>query len=300
MFLRELTIENLRSIENTRISFQADSGNARKWTFIVGENGCGKSTVLRAAALVLVGSDALPSVLGEIDSWVRFNAKQARISATIVTVDGEERNLSLVIRRGAGLREIFDNNRETLELLDSEIRGPSRNYLTLGYGASRRLNNDPESSFKRPAELPPRAKAVTTLFSAEASLEPLESWVIDMDYQKTLDAAGMLRKIVNSLMPDVEFHSIDKQNKQLLFKTRDGITALTRLTGGYQNVAAWCVDLLRSVTTIFRDHEDPLGARGRPALASGLATPATLIVRSRFSQSSVHRYYILGFDSAAS
>ena len=262
MFLRELTVENLRSIENARICFQTDTGDARKWTLVLGENGCGKSTLLRAAALVLVGSDALPPLLGEIDSWIHYDAKEARVSATIVTAEGEERKISLVLRRGVGVREMFEQNRDTLERLDNAIRRSSRNYLSLGYGASRRLNNEPEHSFKRLTELPARARAVATLFSADASLEPLESWVIDMDYQKRVDAAGLIRRIASELMPQVEFHSIDKQRKQLLFKTPDGVTPLARLSDGYQNVAAWCGDLLRSVTTIFDDYENPLSARG--------------------------------------
>ena len=39
-------------------------------------------------------------------------------------------------------------------------------------------------------------------------------------------------------MPHVEFHAIDKERKQLLFKTPDGVTPLTHLSDGYQNVAA--------------------------------------------------------------
>jgi len=46
MFLRELEIRNLRSIEELDLSFTSGK-TVRKWTLILGENGCRKSTVLR-------------------------------------------------------------------------------------------------------------------------------------------------------------------------------------------------------------------------------------------------------------
>ena len=86
MFLRRLYIKNLRGISELDLSFayegptdlDAESssrrqleGDARKWTLILGENGCGKSTVLRAVALILAGSDAARGVAsraGHVDS----------------------------------------------------------------------------------------------------------------------------------------------------------------------------------------------------------------------------------------
>jgi predicted ATP-binding protein involved in virulence len=264
MFLRQLTIQNLRAIKELRLSFDSPSADARKWTLILGENGCGKSTVLRAAALLFAGSDALPHLLGgEIDSWVRFGQDQATIAAVIQTAERETREVSLRLERGMTVGSVFSANQETLARLDAAIKHAARNYMTMGYGASRRLNTDPDSYVRGTFKTPARARSVATLFSADAVLEPLESWVIDMDYRgKPEQSRKLVEQLARELMPDVQFHGIDKERKQLMFKTPDGLTPLTQLSDGYQNVAAWCGDLVRSITTTFQDYEDPLSARG--------------------------------------
>lgn len=264
MFLRELTIHNLRSIKDLHLSFESPDGTTRKWTLILGENGCGKSTVLRAAALLFAGSDALPQLLGhDVDSWIRYGADEASISATLMTADGETREVTLRLPRGTSVSKLFDVNKETLAQLDAALSHADRNYLTMGYGASRRLNTDPDAVFKSRRSTPARARSVATLFSPDAVLDPLEAWVIDMDYRgKKKQGQKLVERIVKGLMPHVEFHGIDKDHKQLLFKTPDGVTPLTRLSDGYQNVAAWCGDLLRSITESFKNYKDPLKARG--------------------------------------
>lgn len=264
MFLRELTIRNLRSIKDLRLLFESPDGTTRKWTLILGENGCGKSTVLRAAALLFAGSDALPHLLGhEVDSWIRYGAEEASIAATLMTAEGETRYVTLRLPRGTSVSKLFDINKESLAQLDAALAHADRNYLTMGYGASRRLNTDPDAVFKSRRGTPVRARSVATLFSPDAVLDPLEAWVIDMDYRgKRRQGQKLVERIVKGLMPHVEFHGIDKVHKQLLFKTPDGVTPLTRLSDGYQNVAAWCGDLLRSITESFKNYKDPLKARG--------------------------------------
>jgi len=72
MFLKSLTIENCRSLAMVDLDFASygTSDNVRKWSMLVGENGTGKSTILKAIALLLGGSDALPHLLGSARSWV--------------------------------------------------------------------------------------------------------------------------------------------------------------------------------------------------------------------------------------
>jgi DNA repair ATPase RecN len=94
MPVRKLVIENVRSIEHVEIDFST-SDDWRKWTVLLGENGTGKTTILRSAALVLAGSDALGDLLREPATWVRNGAKSASITAEFTTRDGELRRAAL-------------------------------------------------------------------------------------------------------------------------------------------------------------------------------------------------------------
>ncbi|MBM3525223.1 MAG: DUF2813 domain-containing protein, partial [Alphaproteobacteria bacterium] len=81
MYLVDLQIENLRAIRALSIDFRAagPKDETRRWTVLLGENGCGKSTVLKAIGLLMAGSEALPDLLGVPDQWIRNTAKRARI-----------------------------------------------------------------------------------------------------------------------------------------------------------------------------------------------------------------------------
>ena len=57
MFLRNLKIENFRNIESLELDFGTGE-QPRKWTYILGENGTGKTNLLRAIALLFTEDNA--------------------------------------------------------------------------------------------------------------------------------------------------------------------------------------------------------------------------------------------------
>ena len=45
-----------------------------------------------------------------------------------------------------------------------------------------------------------------------------------------------------------------RKRRQLMFKTPDGLVPLAQLSDGFQNMAAWCGDLLYRVTETFKEY----------------------------------------------
>jgi recombinational DNA repair ATPase RecF len=45
MFLKRIKLTNIRSIKELDLSFAGADGDIRKWTLLLGENGCGKTSV---------------------------------------------------------------------------------------------------------------------------------------------------------------------------------------------------------------------------------------------------------------
>jgi predicted ATPase len=261
MFLRRIVIENVRSIEHLDLSF--DQGeDLRRWTFVLGENGTGKTTLLRSIALLLAGSDALPELIGSPADWVRFGQKEAHLKAQVETIDGESRTAELTIRPTDTIGSMYSRNSEFVAELDRAFAKSSRNYFTVGYGVSRRPS-DEKSTVVQGTSLftNPRARSVATLFSSHATLVSLESWAIDVDYRQKAAFAG-IRENLNKLLPNIELARIDRKAGELIFDTPDGKMPYRLLSEGYQNVAAWTGDLLYNITTIFGDYKDPFSARG--------------------------------------
>jgi predicted ATPase len=263
MFLKRIELTNVRCIRSMNLPLTMPAGVTRRWTLLLGENGVGKSTLMRSIGLVLSGSAALAELIGEPDSWIRFGEQEASIAADLETADDEERHVSLRIRRGDTIKELYANNKETLELLDRAISRAARNYLVIGYGASRRLSSTKlatqpvTSRFRHP-----RANHVATLFSPDAMLNPLETWAIDLHYRLQDEGLRIVDEAMRKLLPGMTFKGIDRAKRDLVFATVDGDVPLAYLSDGYQNMAAWCGDLLFRITDTFEDYKDPLAARG--------------------------------------
>jgi predicted ATPase len=230
----------------------------------LGENGTGKSSVLKAIGLVLAGSEAIFEIVGNPDDWIRLGAEYARIVVEFSTQDGERRRAGVSFKRGSGTSQFVRDNVEELEQIDRAIFHSDRNYFVVGYGVVRHALGAssrgalPESSSRRS----PRTRAVATLFNVETALVSLEGWAMDLEYRQGKIGLDAVRNALDKLLPEVCFHGIDRQNRRLMFETPDGLLPLAALSDGYQAMAAWCGDLLFQITETFQDYKDPLKARG--------------------------------------
>ena len=262
MFLRRLRLSNLRSIELLDMSFETADGLTRPWTFLLGENGAGKSTVLRAIALASAGGEALPEIIGDPESWIREGRSEASIHIDIATARGELRSAELVFRRSTGLRHFLSENSDSLEQIDGAVANSSRNYFVVAYGVSRRRSAEASLGGASAPYRNNRAQNIATLFSGDATLVSIEQWAMDLDYRTGSKGLTAVSNALDALLPDMRFEGIDKKNRQLRFHTPDGSLPLSVLSDGYQAMAAWCGDVLFRITETFADYEDPLKARG--------------------------------------
>ena len=265
MFLESIQLKNFRSIRELEISFETpldEQGESeiRKWTLLLGQNGVGKSSLLKAIGLLLGGSDALAKLLGQPSSWVRNRCKAAEVSGVLRTAQGERREIALRINKDDSISELLYKNRGSLDPLDRAISHTARNYFVVGYGALRRLAID--ESIARRSQKPLRAQSLETLFDSDAVLNPLQSWAMGLEYRTGDEGLRIIRRTMNDLLPDVSFVTIDRDQGDLIFKTPDGNVPLSYLSDGYQNVAAWIGDLLYRITDVFGDYQKPMEARG--------------------------------------
>ena len=263
MFLRKLTLENFRSLRDVELSFTDADDDVRSWTMLLGENGTGKSSVLRAIALVLAGGQALPDLLGDVSQWITTGRKACVLCAELTTADGDIRSLRLELHPGDTIVDIVNRNAQTMSQLENALRHSPRNYLVCGYGVSRRLPSGRRAtSVNDTGAQSVRARSVATLFSADAQLTSLEAWALDVHYKLNDRGLALIKQSLDGFLPDTTVEKVDRRGRRLLMRTPDGVLPLGQLSDGYQHVAAWVGDLLYRITDTFDDYKKPLSARG--------------------------------------
>jgi energy-coupling factor transporter ATP-binding protein EcfA2 len=263
MFLRSLELENIRSIQRLELDFGSGEEGVRRWTLFIGQNGTGKSTILRSIGLIASGSDALFELLGEPASWLRKGAKRGAIRAQFETAEGERRAVALEFHEQQSRKDMVLANREHLENLDQALIYSKRNYFAIGYGASRRFVASAGAKMAQPQIFThPRARSLATLFHPGAVLHPLDAWIIERHYQDGEAGLAGARKVLSGLLPNIRLSRVDRSAMRVLFETPDGEVPLEQLSDGYQNAAGWVGDLIYNVQSIFSNFADPLSARG--------------------------------------
>ena len=263
MFLKSIHLNNVKCFSDIALSFENENGDIRKRTLLLAENGMGKSTLLKAIALVTGGSDAIADLLGEPSDWIRHKTQGGEISVVLATTEGKEREIRLRIAPKDTRADVIVKNKQSLAWLDDALNLKKRDYFVLGFGASRRLNTVNSRRAKTSVFTNNRAQCVATLFDPDAATTSIDSWAMDLDYLKNRAGLETVRKVLSNLLPEIKFHRIDKQSGQLLFKTPDGIVPLHCLSDGYLAMAAWMGDLLFRVLENFDDlEEQPLTAKG--------------------------------------
>ena len=263
MFLKSIRLNNVKCFSDIALSFESENGDIRKWTLLLAENGMGKSTLLKAIALVTGGSDAIADLLTEPSDWMRYNTQGCEISAVLVTTEGKEHELRLRIEPKDTRSDVILKNEKSLGWLDDTLKQNDSDYFVLGFGASRRLNTENGRRTKTSGFTNKRAQRVATLFDPDAATTSIDSWAMDLDYIGNGTALETVRRVLSNLLPEIKFHDIDKQNGHLLFDTPDGIVPLHCLSDGYLAMAAWIGDLLFQVSEVSGDlQEKPLTAKG--------------------------------------
>ena len=263
MFLKSIRLNNVKCFSDITLSFENERGDIRKRTLLLAENGMGKSTLLKAIALVTGGSDAIADLLDEPSDWIRYKTQGCEISAVLVTIEGKEREIRLQISPKDTRADVIVKNKQSIAWLDDALNYKKEDYFVLGFGASRHLNTVNSRRTNTSRFTNKRAQSVATLFDPEAATTPLDSWAMDLDYREDRTGLETVRKVLSNLLPEIKFHGIDKQKGCLLFDTPDGIVPLHCLSDGYLAMATWIGDLLFRILENFGDlTEQPLTAKG--------------------------------------
>lgn len=253
---------------------QSDAPNLPNINLLLGNNGMGKTTILRALALaalspVMPQSGYLPyRLVRRADPKVSL-AKEATIKADVLLHEqdfpsgklqkalGEkvvrEEKMSMTVRRSGDYESLISGNVPASSIPDEEgvwggmYNDKSPAFLVVGYGASRRVEDSKnfDESSRRKARLL-RYERVAGLFESHVALTPLAAWLPKFQtenpgrYKQTVN-------LINRLLPEGAGFAGQFEDGEYFYEINGTRTPFAALSDGYRAYIGWIADLLYHV-----------------------------------------------------
>jgi hypothetical protein len=276
VYLRQLHIENIRTFEQAQLMLEVPTGRApvkgealSNVTLLIGENGCGKTTLLRCLALgalapiIVSGSGYVPRSLVRRVHGVKPSPASIDLSVVLHGQDGVtgvdlvEDSLILDLVPTNGFADRFGpySVADTRALLD-QVGPPddaalwdetSPAFFMVGYGATRRVEPDQNVSeeLRRKARVL-RYGRVAGLFEEGVTLMPLSAWLPRMRHENP----GRHRQVVNLMNRILDRRAVlhsEAVDGEYLFDFNGSRLPFHALSDGYRAFIGWVADLLYHV-----------------------------------------------------
>lgn len=219
-YVERVHIENIASIEKLTLDLTAPASGTTPCFALLGNNGVGKSTVLKCIAIALSG---------------RQYVRRLRLTSNSLLRDGE-RSGEIVVHVTGYSDPIVVQARRNRPLLFSTMDARA---LVVGYGATRLLAN------RRHRPEPGMAHAkIDNLFDPFLPLSDASRWLDSLSPERLDDAAATLR----ALLPDEDAARLTLTNDPTaplaLQVASDSPRRLSQLSDGYQSLLGLAVDLM--------------------------------------------------------
>jgi predicted ATPase len=234
-----IKLRNFKAIERLDLDFPAPQTEREPWLVMLGENGTGKSSVLQALAIALMGEHHCAELKLDASGFMRRGAKRGAHGRIRVKLANVPEPLEVRFSR--------TSPRFTFTTADPKV-------LLLAYGATRLLRARRDA-----AGTDPKRIRIENLFDPTAPLADVERWLLDPDEldETRFGAVGDAFRELLMLTPDDSFSRAGGRVHALL--QGEAPIPLEQLSDGFQSVVALCADVMKSLLERFDSMEDAEG-----------------------------------------
>jgi hypothetical protein len=244
-WLKRVRLENVGPFEE--LELELDAG----WNVLLGDNGVGKSSILRAISLAMCGTDAQPYA----ERLIRSGQAGGRI--TLETNLG--RQYVTELRRTRSEAEVTSLPGRPLDV---------EGWLALGFPPLRSVGWQRPQGPQLPdaSALGPTPADMLPLMSNDPDprINGLKQWIVNLDYRASKESAiGKLLddffQVVDGLTPGLSlpFGQVDSKTYQITVITDDGPVPIEVISQGTQSLVGWTGILLERLYEVYSHVEQP-------------------------------------------
>lgn len=240
-WISKIEIKHFKNIRDLTLQFPNTGGTGtgqekkQPWLMILGENGVGKSSILQAASMTLMGQKRLSEMDFDAREYVT-RGEDFKESIVKVYLTDRKDPIQLTINKDSGT---------------FSVDPPEPQVLLMAYGATRLLTKDKNKA------LNPDFIRVKNLFDPFVQLDNVQKWLQNTEQVDE----GLFEVITNSLldlmMLKKEKHKFSREkaengNWRILFEKEPGNKVpLDFLSDGYKSVIALALDILVGLYQVY-------------------------------------------------
>ena len=274
MYIDKISLRNVRGFSKLDFDLNRGNGKYAGWTVFTGDNGAGKSSLLKAIAIALVGRDVARSLQPSFHRWIAEDASDGKGTIELMIVP--ERATDIFSNKGHTAYKKFPatitlKNGERDTAIESSVQSSqarktlaqrglweadSAGWFSCGYGPFRRVfGASPEATRLMVGATTER---FVTMFQEAASLFEVDQWLRNLNHKKlegrTAESAQLdllLEILRDDLMPNrITVDRIDSDG--LWLTDRNGLKlAWTEMSDGYRAALALLSDILRHLINTY-------------------------------------------------
>ncbi len=268
MHIRRLLIRNIRSIPEFEMQLRPDE--CAGWHVILGDNGSGKSSVVRALAIVLMGAVNAHASRQDWASWLRAGEDAASINVTLAhhfgdtwTGKGNTATQSFSARaeivRDAGNGTPSATLRYVGRHAERTVWGHGPGWFSASFGPYRRFSGgDPQMNALYYSH--PRLAPHLSALGEQVAMGEALAWLREL-HVKTLEGDGHAEQTRDAVVHFVNNSSLlphnamvaDVSSTQVTMVDGDGARVpIEEMSDGYRSILSLTLELLRLMENLCR------------------------------------------------
>ncbi len=267
MYIQSAEIAKIRSTNKFKLEFKDPAG----WHVLIGDNGAGKSSILKSLSLVLIGPEQVLGLRSNWNDWMMKDENEASIKMNITVHQISDINVKAVGNNPLELNFYKDdigntqlnykgvnkyNIKGEIEIKkgsDGFWAGNTIGWFSAGFGPFRRFtggSGEWESVFKNPQLS--RLSSHLTLFDESAALTETTEWLKKLKFQELEGKSNQLntiKELINSsdfLPHKAKLNEIGSDG--VTFLDGNGVViSMNQLSDGFRSILSLTFELLRQI-----------------------------------------------------